>query len=149
MNINNEYVSLKTAELAKEVGFNLQCSCYYNDSCLITNGEVIDDYIDDGRYLRYNEGMDFNTEGKYDKLCNYNVLCSAPTLFGLDAWLLENHHLQITIFSQSQESWQFHITQPHQKLEDTELFEDYNSKEEAWDNALYIALTMIKEQLKF
>ena len=46
-------------------------------------------------------------------------------------WLREVHKLHITIFSQSQESWMYRITKPHQKLEDGEYGEDFNTYEDA------------------
>lgn len=128
----DEYVSFEVAELAKNKGFDENCITYYMIDC---NPKC--------------EGLIMSTNCKYnnsnwdywrDGITN-NI--SAPTKFVLDKWLLYNHHLQITIFSQSQESWQFKITKPHETLEEVELYEDYGTKYEAWDDALKVALNMI------
>ena len=63
------------------------------------------------------------------------------TLYDAQKWLREEKKLHITIFSQSQESWQYRITEPHQKLEDGLHGEDFSSFEEA-------LLEGIKEAIK-
>lgn len=114
-----ELVSIETAKLAKEKGLDGNiCSNYYDWN---NNLKTINDYI-----MVQRMGYIF-----------------APSVSILNRWLREKHHLLITIFSQSQESWQFHITQPHQRLEDTKLYEDYNSYDEAMNTALHEALLMI------
>lgn len=55
-------------------------------------------------------------------------------------WLREVHKLHITIFSQSQESWMYRITKPHQKLEDGEYGEDFNTYEDAAEAAIKFCL---------
>lgn len=55
-------------------------------------------------------------------------------------WLREVHKLHITIFSQSQESWMYRITKPHQKLEDGEYGEDFNTYEETAEAAIKYCL---------
>lgn len=128
-----EYVSLEVAKLANAKGFNEKCTGYYLLDCLPCHKNVV--FFSKCNYNNYDWSC-----CKSDCLTN-NV--SAPTKFALDKWLLYNHHLQITIFSQSQESWQFKITKPHESLNDVVLYEDYNDKYEAWDEALKVALNMI------
>ena len=147
MLIYNEYCSFKTAMLAKEKGFKEKCTCYFNSSLLINHGENPGCYEEnsDGyityKLLEFDLGVDFNTE-EYEE-CNTDVVCSAPTLLTLDAWILDNYHLQITVFSQSQESWQYKITKPHESFESVETYEDFDSKYSAWDDALKTALLMV------
>lgn len=63
-------------------------------------------------------------------------------LYDAQKWLREEKKLHITIYSQSQESWQYRITKPHQKLEDGLHREDFSSFEDALNHA-------IKECIKY
>ena len=66
-----------------------------------------------------------------------------PTLDVAQRWLREVHHLHITIFSSSQESWMFRITKQHQSLEDGVYGEDFYSYEEAQEAGIKKALEII------
>lgn len=57
-------------------------------------------------------------------------------LYDAQKWLRERHNLHITIYSQSQESYQYRITKPHQKLEEGLYGEDFVSYEDALNNAI-------------
>lgn len=81
---------------------------------------------------------DFNGEGWQDCEAYYT-----PTQAQAMKWLREVHHLHITIFSSSQESWMYRITKPHQTLEEGYYGEDYISFEEACDDAIKQCLTKI------
>lgn len=63
-------------------------------------------------------------------------------LYEAQKWLREVKKLHITIYSQSQESWQYRITKPHQKLEEGLHGEDFASYEDALNHA-------IKECIKY
>lgn len=63
-------------------------------------------------------------------------------LYEAQKFLREEKKLHITIFSQSQESWQYRITKPHQKFEDGLHGEDFSSYEDALNHA-------IKECIKY
>ena len=69
----------------------------------------------------------------------------APKLYEAQKWLREKHNLHITIFSQSQESWQYRITKPHQKLEDGLHGEDFASYEEALSEGVKCAVKILNE----
>ena len=60
-------------------------------------------------------------------------------------WLRERYNLHITIYSQSQESWQYRITKPHQKLEDGLHGEDFSSYEEALSEGIKNTINFLKE----
>lgn len=132
----DEYVSFEVAELARTKGFNVNCGFFYARIKFRTDMGNLQVYP-------WIDGIN-NTEWdkERDSINDYDNI-SAPTKFVLDKWLLYNQHLQITIFSQSQESWQFKITKPHETLEEVELYGDYGTKYEAWDDALKVALNMI------
>lgn len=125
--INHEcYISLEVAKLLKEAGFDWEC-CYCYDA-------VTKDFLDDNEgKFNFNEGDD-------------NDFYSAPTLDVVQRWLREIHHLHITIFSSSQESWMFRITKPHQKLEDGVYGEDFYTFEEAQEAGIKKALEIILEK---
>ena len=66
-------------------------------------------------------------------------------LYDAQKWLREEKKLHITIYSQSQESWQYRITKPHQKLEDGLHGEDFVSYEEALSEGIKEAVKILKE----
>ena len=121
-----DYVSFETAKLLKEKGFDKPCN---------------------NRYYETHSGFDLGLDPGYTNshwedwykdmgVRNY----SAPTLQMAMKWLLEMHHLLITTFSSSQESWMYRITKPHQKLEDGVYGEDYETREMAREAAIKYCL---------
>ena len=66
-------------------------------------------------------------------------------LYEAQKFLREEKKLHITIFSQSQESWQYRITKPHQRLEDGIHGEDFSSYEEALAEGIKEAVKILKE----
>lgn len=123
--IEETYVSLETAKLAKEKGFNVFCTHYY--------------------HLEYNIGELQTTERKFQYLnSDHDNLITAPTQSLLQKWLREKFFIHIAITSNSQESWQFHICIPNKyKLGDV-YEEDFSSYEEALEVGLFRGLTFIK-----
>lgn len=122
--IKEDYVSYKVARLLQEKGFDEVCfACY--------------EYFISGVTL-YQRWM-FEYKGESVRNTDERVKC--PTLQMAIKWLREVHKLHITIFSQSQESWMYRITKPHQKLEDGEYGEDFNTYEEACEAAIKYCLT--------
>lgn len=67
------------------------------------------------------------------------------TLYAAQKWLREVKKLHITIYSQSQESWQYRITKPHQRLEEGLHGEDFNSFEEALSEGIKSAIKILKD----
>ena len=66
----------------------------------------------------------------YTSFCGVEVV-KHVLLYEAQKFLREEKKLHITIYSQSQESWQYRITKSHQKLEDGLHGEDFSSYEEA------------------
>ena len=117
--MKEQLVSFKTAKLAKDKGFNWKVSLHYE-----SNGNCFFDKVE----------------------CNFNnveLICSAPTQSLLQKWLREVHNIHITVTSISQESWQYHIQKPKDKLGDN-YNEDYENYEEALEDGLQEALKLIK-----
>lgn len=128
---NHEYyVSLEVANLLKEAGFKWFINSAYRDGVLMHQGNLLCD----------------NFNGKQYENPARHEFFSAPTLDIAQRWLREVHHLHITIFSSSQESWMFRITKPHQKLEDGIYGEDYYTYEEALEAGIKKALEIILEK---
>lgn len=128
---NHEYyVSLEVAKLLKEAGFKWFINSAYRDGVLMHQGNLLCD----------------NFNGKQYENAARHEFFSAPTLDIAQRWLREVHHLHITIFSSSQESWMFRITKPHQKLEDGIYGEDYYTYEEALESGIKRALETILEK---
>ena len=122
------YVSLEVAKLLKEVGFDWEVNHSYPNVSALDNS--CSGYMED---LSFYHNLN---DGKYGGL-------SAPTLDVAQRWLREIHHLHITIFSSSQESWMFRITKPHQKLEDGVYGEDFYAYEEVLEAGIKKALEII------
>ena len=66
-----------------------------------------------------------------------------PTIYEVQAFLRNKYKKHITIYSCSQESWQYRITEPHQKLEDGIFAEDFETYEDALIDALFVILKQI------
>ena len=58
-------------------------------------------------------------------------------LYDIQKWLREEKELHITIFSQSQESWMFRITNPGQTLLQGIYGEDFEDFEEALEAGIW------------
>ena len=58
-------------------------------------------------------------------------------LYDIAKYLREEKQLHITIYSQSQESWQYRVTKPHQKIVDGLFDEDFEDYEEALEDAIW------------
>ena len=67
-------------------------------------------------------------------------------LYDAQKWLREEKKIHITIYSQSQESWQYQITKPHQRLEDGLHGEDFSSFEESLSEGIKEAIKILKEE---
>ena len=124
-------ISFETAKLAKEKGFNLRTKYFFKEK-----------YTDKIEY----ETVHFNhAESDWNEPFKFNLAeCSAPTQSLLQKWLREEHHLHITIYSCSQESWMCRITHPGQSLECGMYGEDYDTYEDALEDSLYMALKTIE-----
>ena len=105
-------ISFETAKLAKEKGFKKLCDFSYDEDGILTG----------------------NCEQSYNYV--------APTQSLLQKWLREKHDIHITITSISQESWQYHIQKPKDKLGDN-YEEDFENYEEALEVGLQEALKLI------
>ena len=105
----------KIAKLAEEKGFKTKT----------VTTKVTNDYLLGGKNVMITE------------MCIYLWMCE------LQKWLREVHNIHITVTSISQESWQYHIQKPKDKLGDN-YNEDYENYEEALEDGLQEALKLIK-----
>ena len=74
-----------------------------------------------------------------NELTNHSLITQSL----LQKWLREVHNIHITVTSISQESWQYHIQKPKDKLGDN-YNEDYENYEEALEDGLQESLKLIK-----
>ena len=126
---NKDYCDYDTCVALKELGYNQYTSLR---SYAGKGGVRLWDF--DGE-PNYKEGELIALSDMYDIPRDGNEV-AAPSLYEAQKWLRERHNLHITIYSQSQESWQYRITKPHQKLEDGLHGEDFVSYEDALINAI-------------
>ena len=122
------YVSLEVAKLLKKAGFDWEVNHSYPNCESLDNS--CSGYMED---LSFYHNLN---DGKYGGM-------SAPTLEIAQRWLRKTHHLHITIFSSSQESWMFRITKLHEKLENGVYGEDFYTYEEAQEAGIKKALEII------
>lgn len=64
-------------------------------------------------------------------------------LYDIAKYLREEKQLHITIYSQSQESWQYRVTRPHQKIVDGLFGEDFEDYEEALEDAIWAVYYLV------
>lgn len=120
-----DYCDYETCVALKELGY-VGSSRYY--------------YTQQDRKFHYDAYNKFYTVRTADAM-GYVL---AIHLYEAQKWLREEKKLHITIFSQSQESWQYRITKPHQRLEDGLYGEDFSSFEEALSEGIKEAIKRIK-----
>ena len=132
---NKDYCDYETCVALKELGYNQYT---YLRSYAGKGGVRLWDF--DGE-PNYKEGELIALSDMYDIPRDGNEV-AAPSFYEAQKWLREVKKLHITIHSQSQESWQYRITKPHQKLEDGLHGEDFSSYEDALNHA-------IKECIKY
>lgn len=119
--MKEQIVTFQTAVVAKDAGFYIPTNCYYNvvePDRIVTVGAFNHNYESHGF-----------------------VTVSAPTQALLQKFYREEHEIHITITSESQESWQWHIQLPGETL-DKFWKEDFATYEEALEDALIIAGTV-------
>ena len=92
-------------------------------------------------YCDYNLVLELKNLG-YDYIRREGLI----HLYEAQKFLREEKKLHITIYSQSQESWQYRITKPHQKLEDGLHGEDFSSYEEALSECIKKIVKLLKEE---
>ena len=136
-------INFETAKLAKEKGFDIPQNKMFSiiiDRSIFNktdNPEVIKFHNGD-KHQCSNIPHDWNNTQSQTPTKYY----SAPTQSLLQKWLREVHNIHITVTSISQESWQYHIQKPKDKLGDN-YNEDYENYEEALEEALQGSLKLI------
>lgn len=115
--MKEKLVSFKTAKALYKKGF-----CNESKQGYTANGKLQKPYY--GSYFKNS-----------DK--NNTIVYEAPSQSLAQKWIRESLQLHITIFSSSQESWMYRITKPHQRLEEGIYCEDFDTYEDALEDALY------------
>lgn len=139
-------VELKTAQLAKSIGFDWPVADYYtpwkgrggHEPYTTTSCGYQTDMIE---VTNWNTG-----QGSYPTKPE-DVLCSAPTQSLLQKWLRDVKFIHISITTVSQHSWQCYITEPGEYMEESNMYDSFMSYEDALEGGLLRALLHIKESI--
>lgn len=102
--MKEELISLETAKLAKEKGFDWGCDYFYHKHKTPYITRALEYDSDDGYVEDYNWN---NGYGSYPTKAE-DVLCSAPTQSILQKWLREKHNIVVYILPHA----------PNKKLDD-------------------------------
>lgn len=118
--ITEDYVSLETAKLLKEKGFDCASKVWYSEYTSQFGGK---------KYT----SIEFDNHNEFNE--NYKFICSAPTLQIAMKWLREVHKLEVTPFHEvfQGSSWWYLIERNTSLSLITEYEEDaiYGSYEQA------------------
>ncbi len=142
--MNEEYVKFNTGKLAKDKGFHKPT---HNYLCVDIESNIesdIDEYGDteiEG-FLDWNDDSEYTVQEIKDEYDIVEVV-SIPSQSDLQKWLRKKFKKHITIYSKSQESWMYRITLPGENLEDGVYGEDFDSFEDALEDALLESLKNI------
>lgn len=158
--MKKQFVTYEIALKLKELGFDEPCFGYYTPMKeWMMEGTRINPErhfhgcnwanSDNSMYFMYKQ----NSFGDRDSIVKnseftkaiHNV--AAPLWQQIIDWFRIKHKLHITITSQSQESWQYHIQFPHDSL-DKLWEEDFNSYEEAREAAILKVIEIVKQLKK-
>ena len=131
-----DYCDYETCVALKELGYNEKSNWWFSKFLNEDSGQMELVHIcDNPAHLNY------DSWGIVPK-----DFIIRPSLYEAQKWLREEKKLHITIYSQSQESWQYRITKPHQKLEEGLHGEDFTSYEEALLEGIKEAIKILKEE---
>ena len=138
--MKEQLINFKTAKLAKEKGFNIQCFYYYDKI-----EKLIEPYEENGS----STDVEFRVN-LTDLLDNYNEgyreNYSASTQSLLQKWLREKHHLIIIIayqYEHDSTSYSYWIYKENNSLPINQWVNDLNTYEEALELGLQEALKLI------
>ena len=136
-----EYVSLELMNILIQNGYNHSSE---NTSNTASWYQVInwifrfDDPADEYERQFINNNLEF----WYETLLEHKFSLMYEFIGRLEEWF-ESNNLLITITSRSQESWQWHIQKPHDKLGDL-YDEDFYTKQQAKHEAILKCFELIK-----
>ena len=131
--IKEEYISLETAKIAREKGFNeLIYTLYKNGEFKINKSHTLSHFY-----------QKINNKGMTDNCC------SAPTQSFLARWLRENHeiHVDITFWNFNDShycEYTYNITRPLENLTKKVLW--FDTYEDAMENGLQEALLRLPDK---
>ena len=163
--MEEQLISFETAKLAKEKGFNWECSKYINvnniwtygieyvfktDNIHIQGHTSVERWLSDGINKCLEEAEQFE-----NKTCSLDeiIIYPAPTQSLLQKWLREKHKLFVEIFTANY-AWNnkikfyFHVREIHSKNDDK--YHNYRTEfvgtyEEALEKGLQEALKLINK----
>lgn len=139
-------ISFKTAQLAKEKGFDIS-----NETLYTEQGEVLYSHITESFYgvSKIETKSDYYVNDKFpyivetDSKTKFCVVCYAPTQALLQKWLREKHNIHIQIDWEDWGCWEAFIVLNNFFRSGIEN-NGKQTYEEALEAGLYEALTLIK-----
>lgn len=143
----DKLILLKTAQLAKDKGFDLKCRYHYIEGSeypktfgILRTYNII---------VKSNKNLPYKTEGIYSE----NQLCTAPTQSLLKSWLREEYGLHIVIIPTVTSNWTYKTIKVISKLDNDVIAgiksvsdlppykevsgKDFSTHDDALEDALY------------
>jgi hypothetical protein len=137
--MKEELISLETAKLAKEKGFDLETLDFFHSNDKVVNPfpiNELDIMLKNNRRDAYYPLKNWNFKNNYNDVKNF----SRPTQSLLQKWLREKHKILLSVdYNSRNEKWFYHI---HEQDSD-ECF--YKTYEEALEVGLKVGLEIIKK----
>ena len=159
MEQNKNRITIELAKLLPSIGFSINDMEEWHKHTFTQGWRVRNDIeelygslTDDGYYeLTIEGGGSLKWEDVYTNEWNISPFYPMddqefylqPTIYEVQTFLRKKHHKQITIYSRSQESWQYRITNPGQALEDGDFGEDFAEYEDALADAILVCIQHI------
>lgn len=135
--MENRIVSYTQALDLKGLGFSEECLYHYKYRKLLPN-----EYMNDPGY--YYIPLKDHYKSINRECPGENNICDAPFLWQVQEWLISKG-LLIVIYSMSFESWQYRICRKGQKFMDSELYEDFESYQDALSDGITECLKILSE----
>lgn len=154
--MKEQFVTYEIALKLKELGFDEPCFGYYDEESfykdVIACSEFDLNYAG-GRNV-FHENFHAITNNELDELGSFSMKYDteesydrwgAPLWQQCEQWFRDKYNIHITITSQSQESWQWHIQFPHDSLNKM-WEEDFYTYEEAREQAILKAIELCQKE---
>lgn len=155
--MKEQFATYEIAVALKELCFDEECFGYYTSmKDWMMKGKYSDGKLhfhgpnwsnsDNTMYFMYvqNSFGDRNSVVKNSYFTKAIKNVATPLWQQAINWFREEHELHITIFSKSQESWMFRITKKGESLEAGLYGEDFDTYEQAREEAILEAIESIK-----
>lgn len=140
--ISEELINYKTAQLAKQAGFNIPVhTCYNNNGKLMETSDLLNTYCEGG--LDFDEFfMNYNNKPELEKY-QKSELYSAPTQSLLQRWIREVHNIFVSCSYNHIKNNGTYYMWFGIMAKSCDMSENFDTYELALEQALQEALTII------